>query len=131
MPAPPLTPFGRALRLLRLDRGWRAKEMAAGIGVSSSFLSAVETGRKTPPERLVARIIAWGALTPEEARAVRAGYAGTVESLVLRIPATMSPEHRETAALLARHFARLTSADLAEIRERIVRCGLDAGGDPV
>ena len=80
---------------------------------------------------LTVRIIAWGALTPEEARAVRTGYAGTVEALVLRIPAAMSPEHRETAALLARHFARLTSADLAEIRERIVRRGLDAVGDPV
>lgn len=125
MPAPSLTPFGRALRLLRLDRGWRAKEMAAGIGVSASFLSAVETGRKAPPERLVARIIAWGALTPEEAQAVRAGYANTADVLVLRVPDTMRAEDRETAVLLARHFALLTSADLAEIRARIVRRSLD------
>ena len=61
---------------------------------------------------------------------MRAGYANTTDVLVLRVPETMSAEDRETAVLLARHFARLTSADLAEIRRRIVRRGLDQSGDP-
>ena len=42
----PLTPFGKAIKILRMDAGISQKEMAQDLGVSSTFLSNMEIGRK-------------------------------------------------------------------------------------
>ena len=44
-----MTPFGRRLRELRRARGKRLKEMAAELGVSSAYLSALEHGHRGRP----------------------------------------------------------------------------------
>lgn len=44
-----ITPFGVFLRKLRLDNGEIMKNMAEKLEVSSSFLSAVENGKKNIP----------------------------------------------------------------------------------
>ena len=44
-----MTPFGRKLRDLRAQRGLRLKDMAAALGVSSAYLSALEHGRRGRP----------------------------------------------------------------------------------
>lgn len=44
-----LTPFGQYTRKLRVDRGEYMKDMAAHLGVTPSFLSAVESGKRNPP----------------------------------------------------------------------------------
>ncbi len=48
-----LTAFGKELRKLRIDHDEIQQDMAARLGVSAPFLSAVETGRKKPPRSLV------------------------------------------------------------------------------
>ena len=45
-----LTRVGIFLRKLRLDSGEIMKDMATKLDVSSSFLSAVENGKKKMPE---------------------------------------------------------------------------------
>ena len=52
------TGFGVLLRKHRLDRGETLYAMAKAVGVSSSFLSAVETGQKAAPDELVNKLIA-------------------------------------------------------------------------
>jgi len=52
-----LTPFGKALRKLRLDLDISLKDMAEKLNVSSSFLSAVETGKKKIPQNFLEKII--------------------------------------------------------------------------
>lgn len=52
-----LTPFGKALRKLRLDLNISLKDMAEKLNVSSSFLSAVETGKKKIPQNFLKKII--------------------------------------------------------------------------
>jgi len=46
-----MTPFGQKLRDLRGERGLSAKAMAAGLGVSPAYLSALEHGRRGRPNR--------------------------------------------------------------------------------
>ena len=45
-----ITPFGKALRNLRMDRGTLLKDMAQQLEVTSSYLSAVESGKRNIPE---------------------------------------------------------------------------------
>lgn len=55
-----MTPFGIKLRQLRKKKDVTLKEMAAGVGVSSAYLSALEHGKRgTPTWAMVQRIIAY------------------------------------------------------------------------
>ncbi len=44
-----MTPFGARLREIREARGMTLKSMAAAIGVSPAYLSALEHGRRGRP----------------------------------------------------------------------------------
>jgi transcriptional regulator with XRE-family HTH domain len=44
-----LTEFGQYLRKIRIDCGDLLKDMADKLGVTSSYLSAVETGKRNVP----------------------------------------------------------------------------------
>lgn len=46
---PALTPFGARVRALRRERGLQLKHMAASLGVSSAYLSALERGERGRP----------------------------------------------------------------------------------
>jgi transcriptional regulator with XRE-family HTH domain len=44
-----MTPFGARVRELRRERGLMLKDMAASLGVSSAYLSALERGERGKP----------------------------------------------------------------------------------
>ena len=53
-----MTPFGERLRALRAERGVSQKDMAAAIGGSAAYLSALEHGRRGAPTwTLIQKII--------------------------------------------------------------------------
>ncbi|MGE6361843.1 helix-turn-helix domain-containing protein [Psychrobacter glacincola] len=52
-----VTDFGKKLRKLRIDHEIMLKTMADSIGVSSPYLSAIETGRKPVNAQLLNNII--------------------------------------------------------------------------
>ncbi|KQT52572.1 MULTISPECIES: helix-turn-helix domain-containing protein [unclassified Aureimonas] len=55
-----MTPFGERIRALRRERGVTQAEMAAALGVSSAYLSALEHGRRGRPTwQLLQRIIGY------------------------------------------------------------------------
>lgn len=51
-----LTPFGKFCRKLRIDNGELLKGMADKLGVTSSYLSAVENGKRNVPQEWVQKI---------------------------------------------------------------------------
>ena len=68
-----ITPFGVATRKLRLDKGLRLLDLAEKLKLSSSFISAVETGKKPIPVGYVGSVVAAMGLTrPEAAELQRA-----------------------------------------------------------
>jgi len=44
-----MTPFGKRVRELRAEKGVTQKEMAAALGVSAAYLSALENGQRSAP----------------------------------------------------------------------------------
>ena len=55
-----MTPFGERLRELRRSKGVCQKEMAAALGVSAAYLSALEHGRRgVPTWAMVQKIIGY------------------------------------------------------------------------
>lgn len=67
-----MTPFGLRLRELRAQRGISQKEMAAGIGVSPAYLSALEHGRRGAPSwPLVQKIVGYFNIIWDEAETLQ------------------------------------------------------------
>lgn len=106
------TGFGVLLRKHRLDRGETLFEMARAVGVSPSFLSAVETGQKACPDELVDRLIAHLRLDMVDQLELR--EAARVTGPELRIALRgKDRKAREVAAMFARRFE---SGDLDSLR---------------
>lgn len=51
-----LTQLGKFLRKLRIDRGELLRTMAENLGISMSFLSSVENGKKSMPSEWISKI---------------------------------------------------------------------------
>ncbi len=63
-----MTPFGAKVRQLRADRNITLKQMAADLGVSSAYLSALEHGKRGRPSwYLLQRIITYFNIIWDEA----------------------------------------------------------------
>ena len=97
-----LNPLGKALRKLRIDRGWLLKDMAKGIGVATSFLSGVETGRKSIPDGFVEKIAAWADLNNKDLANLKKAEMTSHREFKISVRADFSDGDREAAALLAR-----------------------------
>lgn len=50
-----LTPFGKKIRMMRLELGISLKEMAKEMKLSSSYLSSIELGKRHITDRIIER----------------------------------------------------------------------------
>jgi len=101
-----LTPFGKLVRKLRIDRGLRLKEMAESLGISSSFLSAVETGNKAVPAALVEQVCGYFRLDAgQQGELRRAADASQAEARIKM--EGLEDQSRELVAAFARRIGEL------------------------
>lgn len=108
-----MTPFGEKMRLLRKQKGVSQKEMAAAIGVSPAYLSALEHGQRGRPTwPLVQKIIGYFNVIWDEAEEVE-NLAWSSDPRVTIDTGGLSPRATALANLLAHNVARLTEDDLA------------------
>lgn len=105
-----LTPFGKELRKLRIDRELRLGQMAKMLDVSAAFLSAVETGRKKVPQDMIKDIAKKLKLAGAEMARLEA--AATDSPVSVRIPlAQADSRSRDLAVGFARRFPTLTEQE--------------------
>lgn len=102
-----MTPFGIRLRELRAQRGISQKEMAAAIGVSPAYLSALEHGRRGAPSwPLVQKIVGYFNIIWDEAEALQKLAAMSHPRIVIDT-AGLSPKATRLANQLAATIAKL------------------------
>lgn len=100
-----LTIFGMLLRKIRLDRLMRLKEMAEGVGVTSAFLSSVESGNKEIPESLVQNLLHFLKLDKEQEAELLRSVDETRKSVTIAMPE--SNEDRYLIGSFARNLETL------------------------
>ncbi len=116
-----MTPFGEKLRALRAERGISLKEMAASLGLSAAYLSALEHGRRgRPTHALVIAICAQLNIIWDEAdelvRLARLSHPRvTVDT------AGLSPAATELANLLAERIRKLPPETIERVLELLKR----------
>ncbi len=107
-----MTPFGERLRHLREARGLRLKDMAEELGVTPTYLSALEHGRRSKPNwSFVQRVIHYFNIIWDEADDLQR-LADHSDPKIVVETAGLSPKATELANRLARDIATLSEADL-------------------
>jgi len=111
-----LTKFGKVLRKARIDQGLLLKDLADACGISSAFLSSVETGKKPIPAGLMekaADFLGFGYGSDEWLQLKDAEVLSRGEvSLPTR---GLSERHQETVLAFARHFEEMKPEELDEV----------------
>ncbi len=114
-----MTPFGARLRQLREDRGIRLKDMAEELGVSATYLSALEHGRRSKPNwSFIQRVIHYFNIIWDEADELQR-LADVSNPKITVETAGLPPKATELANRLARDIATLTEADLDALLETL------------
>ena len=115
-----ITEFGAACRALRSVRDKIMADQARGLGVSSAFISAVETGAKPIPADYVAKFSDWLQLTSAERDRLK--DAANASAKVIKI----HPGGGEKAKLviaLAESIEKLSPIQIKQLRSIITNGG--------
>ena len=101
-----ITEFGKLLRFYRLDNGLSLKDMADELRIPSSYLSAMEMGRKTVSQDFVSKLFLTYNFTEEEKSKIRAAAEMSASYVKLNL-SNSSMEQRSAAYNFARKFENL------------------------
>ncbi len=121
-----LTPFGKQLRKHRIDRSAKLKDLADFLKVTSSYLSALEMGRKNVPSSLLTRVSEYLKLSEHDSNelkhlAEKSKKINTVDTSEL---------NRKTSHMVgafARHFDELETHEKEKIKEILNRFNKEVG----
>lgn len=110
-----MTPLGEKLRALRREKGVSQKQMAAAIGVSPAYLSALEHGRRgVPTWTLVQKMIGYFNIIWDDAEEVQL-LAELSQPRVVLDTSGLSPAATQLANMLANDIGKLGEDDLRRL----------------
>lgn len=114
-----MTPFGERVRELRRERGVTQGQMAAALGVSSAYLSALEHGRRGRPTwQLLQRIIGFLNVIWDDAEELE--RLAELSHPRARIDTSgLSPKATALANRLAEVIAILSPDELDAVKDRL------------
>ena len=123
-----VTEFGKELRKLRIDRGDVLKKMADALGCTSSYLSAIECGKRGVPSDLIPRIQALYGLDDEQVARLEAARDSTLSNVKLDLEGA-SGEQRDVALMFARTFKSLSREEIEEMKRFLSKASEEGEGD--
>lgn len=101
------TPYGKLVRKHRIENGQKLKDMADYLGVKSSYISAIETGKKAVPVELADKVADFLELDKQE-RAELLQLANQSRSRINIPLQNATQKQRELATAFSRKFDDLT-----------------------
>jgi transcriptional regulator with XRE-family HTH domain len=110
-----MTPFGERVRKLRRERGLMLKDMAAHLGVSSAYLSALERGERGKPTwALIQGVLQYFHIIWDEADELKR-LADLSDPRVKIDTASADPRATLLANRLAREIRNLSEGELEDM----------------
>ncbi|WP_417788699.1 helix-turn-helix domain-containing protein [Terasakiella pusilla] len=113
-----LTPFGKIARKIRSAKGLRLLDVASELGVTSAFLSAVETGKKVLPQGFEEKVATAMSLAKDEISELRSAADQTRQDVKV---SNLEPEDRELVAIFARRFNELPQEEVEDLKKRLFK----------
>lgn len=118
-----LTPLGKALRWLRIDKDMNLVGMADALGVGAAFLSSIETGRKPAPADLVTRLATALRLSREDAQRLQDAADQSMSQFRITLADNAPADARSLAGRIARDFVLLDKETRDAVGRLIAGCG--------
>lgn len=109
-----VTPFGRFLRNLRMERGERLLDMAKLLNVTPSYLSAVENGKKAIPQKWLNEISNVYNLSNSQIDEIQTSIMQTQETLEINV-SNMNTEDLSVLASFARKFESMSKEEKKKV----------------
>lgn len=111
-----LTEFGKILRKIRIDNQELLKDMSKKLGVSSAYLSAVETGKRKVPSDWVKKVSTLYALNKESTDELELACEQSAQEVKISL-AKATGLQREAAISFAKALEGLDDQKLKKIME--------------
>lgn len=111
-----LTSIGKFLRKVRIDNNEILADMAVKLGVSPSFLSAVENGKKKIPAGWSGKICKLYGLDEIQSENLDQAIAETEQSYEMDLSG-VAKQNREIAVSFARKFATMDAEQIEKIKK--------------
>lgn len=116
-----MTGLGKELRKLRIDLGATLAGMANTLGISSAYLSSIETGKKPAPTDFVDQLAKHYAAVQQQRHEFEVLVNQARQEVVLRL-GEASTEEYELATALARRFSTM-SQEQRDALQRLLHKG--------
>jgi len=110
-----LTNLGRLLRKIRIDHGEILKNMADRFGVTASYLSAVENGKRPIPESWEMTILQNYPLDETQKAELHKAVIESIASITLKVSGA-NYSNKEVAFAFARKVVDLPEDKIQEIK---------------
>lgn len=110
-----LTQFGKFCRKLRIDRGELLKDMADKLGVTPSYLSAVETGNRNVPQDWFDKISIHYSLSAQERAELKEAIHNSQLTIKFNL-AKMRDDEKDLVLAFARELKGLNDEDKKKIQ---------------
>lgn len=109
-----ITSFGKELRKIRIDKGEILKNMADKLQITSSYLSAIECGKRKIPSDFIDKLVHLYGLTEVEKEKLTEMEEESCKVITLTFD-EISLEKKEVAIKFARIFKELSSNEIEKI----------------
>ncbi len=112
------TTFGKELRKLRIDKDENIHTMAKKLGISISYLSAIEAGNRNIPSGMVDKIIKKYHLNKERSEIMRQAEAESAKEIDIDL-STVSVEQRKLVFALSRKLNDISDEECLDILNKL------------
>ncbi len=111
-----ITDYGKLLRNLRMNSGELLKHMADKLGMSSSYLSAIENGKRSIPHYLTDKISKIYNLDRDSVRALRAAERKSIREITLNLESS-DEETQDIAIAFAKKLNTLDKKTINALKQ--------------
>lgn len=110
--------FGKELRKIRVDYEDSINDMAKKLGISMSYLSAIEAGKRNIPSDMVSKIISSYKLNKERSEILKQSEVESAKQIDIDL-STVSIEQRKLVFALSRKINDISDEECFKILEKL------------
>ena len=111
-----LTLLGKKIRILRINVGETIVQMSEKLGMSTSYLSSIENGKRKIPDDFLNKIFENYTLSAKDKVELKKSYELSLQEAVINLE-KLSDEKKELSLLYARKIEGLSEDKIKKMKE--------------
>lgn len=113
-----LTEIGKELRKIRIDNDENIKAMASKLGMSIAYLSSIESGNRTVPEKMVEKVVSIYNLDKNREEVLRNAEINSSKKINIDL-SNMTNDRKQLVFALARELNDIPDEECREFLKKL------------